>query len=325
MLPSTLAARGWTTYQRLAIATLGGTVFVILWGAFVRATGSGAGCGSHWPMCNGEVIPRAPSAATLVELTHRLTSGLLGFLTLALIVSAFRTFTRGHPARRASATAGFFLITEALIGAGLVLLELVADNRSLARGWWMAAHLVNTFLLLMWVSIATWHGWHDQRLRLRGGDAARFAGALVLLLAVGVSGAIAALGDTLFPATSLAAGLAQDLSPGAHVLLRLRVIHPFLASFAAAAMLWLTGTLVQRGPTPLAKRIAGWTARVVLLQIVIGFANLALLAPTALQLVHLLLADAIWVGTVLLAAATLSAPQVAPAIDVTGARAPQPR
>ncbi|MFN8454080.1 MAG: COX15/CtaA family protein [Anaerolineae bacterium] len=59
---------------------------VILWGAFVRASGSGAGCGSHWPLCNGEVIPRTPQMETLVEFTHRLTSGLALLLVIGLTI-----------------------------------------------------------------------------------------------------------------------------------------------------------------------------------------------------------------------------------------------
>jgi cytochrome c oxidase assembly protein subunit 15 len=296
------------TYRRLSTITLVGTVLVILWGAFVRATGSGAGCGSHWPLCNGEVVPRSPTAATLVELTHRLTSGVLGVLVLALVFAAFRTFPRRHPARATSLVTLFFLVTEALIGAGLVLLELVADNKSLARGWWMAAHLVNTFVLLAVTTLMTWYGWSDAPPRVRGPAAGRLGGGLVLLLAVGVTGAIAALGDTLFPASSLAAGFAMDTAPGAHLLLRLRVLHPFLAGAAAAYLLWIAGTLMSKAPSPTARRIASWVGGLVLAQIVIGFANLALLAPVGMQILHLLLADAVWIATVLLGASVTGGP-----------------
>ncbi len=299
------------TYRRLSATTLASTVFVILWGAFVRATGSGAGCGSHWPTCNGEIIPRSPSAATLVELTHRLTSGLLGLLVIALVVAAFRTFPRRHPARVTSLVTLFFLVTEALIGAGLVLLELVAENKSLARGWWMAAHLINTFLLLGVTTLMTWYGQSDDAPRPRGPAAGRIGGGLVLLLAVGVTGAIAALGDTLFPATSLAHGLSMDASPGAHVLLRLRVLHPFIAGAAAAYLLWVAGTLASHAPTSVGKRMASWVGGLVLVQVVVGFANLALLAPWWMQIVHLLLADAVWIATVLLGAAVTGAPSTA--------------
>jgi len=294
------------SYRKLSLTTLLATVGVILWGAFVRATGSGAGCGSHWPTCNGEIVPRAPNVATMIELFHRVTSGLLGFLVLGLVIAAFRTFPKGHPARGTSLATLFFLITEALVGAGLVLLELVAENRSLARGYWMAAHLVNTFLLLALTTLMVWYGHRDVRPRISGPWGGRFTVALVLLTLVGMSGAIAALGDTLFPSTSLAAGIAADLSPGAHALLRLRVIHPFLAGAGATYLLYLAGTLAGRAPSPAGKRLASWTGGLVLAQLVIGFGNLALLAPTWMQIVHLLLADAVWIATVLLAAEVTS-------------------
>src|SRR6187402_3305687 len=89
------------TYRILAISVLALSVAVILWGAFVRATGSGAGCGSHWPLCNGVMVPRAPTLQTIIEFTHRLTSGLLLILMVALVYTACRTFPKGHPARTA--------------------------------------------------------------------------------------------------------------------------------------------------------------------------------------------------------------------------------
>src|SRR5215467_12703113 len=66
-------------------------VAVIAWGAFVRASGSGAGCGRHWPLCNGEVVPRPTSVATVIEATHRATSGLalvgvVGLLVATIVV-----------------------------------------------------------------------------------------------------------------------------------------------------------------------------------------------------------------------------------------------
>ena len=116
------------SYRALAISVLSLSVAVILWGAFVRVTGSGAGCGSHWPLCNGVMVPRSPTLQTIIEFTHRLTSGLLLLLMLALVFTAFRAFPKGHPARAAAIVSAVFLVVEALVGAGLVLLELVADN-----------------------------------------------------------------------------------------------------------------------------------------------------------------------------------------------------
>ena len=135
-------------FARYAWFVLGYNLLVIVWGAYVRASGSGAGCGNHWPLCKGEVIPRAAALETLVEVTHRLTSGLALIFVIGLVFWAFRRFPRGHHVRRASIVSLIFILTEALIGAGLVLFEYVAANASHARAFWMSGHLINTFLLL---------------------------------------------------------------------------------------------------------------------------------------------------------------------------------
>ena len=132
-------------FTRFAWAVLAYNLGVVAWGAFVRATGSGAGCGRHWPLCNGEVVPRAPAVATLIELAHRITSGLSLALVVALAIWAARALPRGHAARSASLWALALVVTEALVGAGLVLFGWVAKDASFARGWVMGVHLANTF------------------------------------------------------------------------------------------------------------------------------------------------------------------------------------
>ncbi|MCB0131087.1 MAG: COX15/CtaA family protein, partial [Caldilineaceae bacterium] len=131
-----------------AWAVLAYNIVVILWGAFVRATGSGAGCGSHWPLCNGEILPRATEVETLIEFSHRITSGIALIAVVVLLIWALRSYPRGHRVRRGAQASMFFMFTEALVGAGLVLFEYVAHNVSIARAYWMAGHLMNTFLLL---------------------------------------------------------------------------------------------------------------------------------------------------------------------------------
>lgn len=299
-----------TAFERCAWGVLAYNLLVIVWGAFVRATGSGAGCGSHWPLCNGEVLPRAESVETLIELTHRLTSGLAGLLVLGLTVAAFRSFPRRHPGRRAAVAALVFLVIEALIGAGLVRFELVADDASVARALVMAAHLVNTFLLVASLALTAWHARREAGASPPGDAAAPAARRTTwraataggaLLLAVGVSGAVAALGDTLFPASSFREGWRQELSPGAHFLLRLRIAHPVLAAVAALAVPALAGWMVRRQPAPGARRWAVRLYALVAVQVIAGFVNLALAAPVWLQLAHLLLADLVWIAWVLLA------------------------
>jgi heme a synthase len=300
---------------RFAWIVVAWNLVVIGWGAYVRASGSGAGCGQHWPLCNGEIVPRAPALATIIELTHRLTSGLALLGLLALVVAVWRTRPAGHPARRAAGWSLLFMLTEAGVGAGLVLFELVADNASLARALFMAVHLANTFLLLGAMTLtARWleDGPVGMSIARRGGRAT-IIGLLALgVLVVGVSGAVAALGDPLFPATSLAHALQQDLSPTSHVLIRLRVIHPTLAAIVAMALIVLAPRLPVEGDD--ARPGIGPGARVALLaglQAALGGLNVVLLAPVWLQLVHLLVADLLWIAVVLLAAAVLAGREAA--------------
>src|ERR1700760_4949214 len=139
---------------RFAWGMLGYNVLVILWGAVVRATSSGAGCGDHWPLCNGTVLQSNPRLATLIELAHRMSSGLTLPLVLVLLIWTYRATQRGHLARIAAIWATLFTFNEALLGALLVLLRLTADNRSPARAVYLSLHLANTLLLLGALTLA---------------------------------------------------------------------------------------------------------------------------------------------------------------------------
>jgi heme A synthase len=292
--------------SRAALLILGYNLAVIVWGAFVRATGSGAGCGEHWPLCNGQVVPRSPTLETLIELSHRLTSGLSLLLVVGLAVLVFRGVERGHPARRAAAWSVVFILTEALIGAGLVLLGLVAENKSVLRAWALPLHLLNTFILLGWNTATAW--WlrqtPDSPPRRPGPGWLRALGiaALGVTCLIGASGAVAALGDTLFPSTgTLREALAADFSPASHWLLRLRVWHPVLAIAGGIFVIGFTqAARVAAAASGSVTRLCWAITGLVLTQWTAGFINVALLAPVWLQLVHLLLADALWIALVLL-------------------------
>lgn len=286
---------------------------VITWGAYVRATASGAGCGAHWPLCNGEVVPRAPQVETLIELTHRLTSGLSLVFVIALAWWAFRAFPQKHRVRAGAAVSLLFIVTEALVGAGLVLFKLVAGNASVMRALYMSVHLTNTFLLLAALTITAWwaSGARAPRLKGQGVVAWMLVIGLVATLILGVSGAIAALGDTLFPSTSLAESFRQDFSQTAHILIRLRVLHPFIAVAVGCYLVIAAGLASFARPGNWTKRLTIALVVLILLQLGAGLLNVALLAPIWLQLVHLLLADLIWIQLVLLTNAALvhAAPQ----------------
>jgi len=297
-------------FAKYAWITLIYVLAVIVWGAYVRASSAGAGCGSHWPLCNGEVIPRAPTVKTLIEFSHRLSSGLALILVVVMLIWALRAYARKHQARIGAALSMFFMLTEAAIGAGLVLFEYVAENKSIARALWMSGHLINTFLLVAAMSLTAWAATTGERFKVRSQGAINwlFAAAIIGTLILGVSGAVTALGGTLFPVTSLAEGLKQDLSPTAHVLIRLRFFHPFIA-VVAGAFLILTGWLARAWrPGEWTKRLANALIALVIVQLGAGLINLLLHAPIWLQLIHLLLSDLIWIALVLLAFKALAQP-----------------
>ncbi|HLL72927.1 MAG TPA: COX15/CtaA family protein [Pyrinomonadaceae bacterium] len=300
-----------TRLARYAWLVVAVNLFVIVWGAYVRASFSGDGCGSHWPLCNGEVIPTTGLLKTLIELTHRLTSG-VALLLVIWMVWQTKLFPRGHRVRRGAFWSLIFILIEALIGAALVKFELVAGNASVARAFVMSIHLVNTFLLLAALSLTAWWAMGGAGVRLRGQGKVSllFALGLAGTLLIAVSGAIAALGDTLFPASSLAQGIRQDFSPAAHFLVRLRVLHPLLAvligCYAVAAASYVN-TFLRPGERT--KKLTNLLTTLFIVQLTVGIMNVSLLAPVWLQLTHLLLADFFWIALVLTAASALAQEQ----------------
>lgn len=285
---------------RFAWGTLVFNIAVIVWGAYVRATGAGAGCGNHWPLCNGEVIPRAARIETLIEFSHRASSGMAAILVFALCVACWRMLPKRHPARIASVVAALLMLSEALIGAALVKFELVAQNKSIARAVSLPIHSTNTMLLLaaiavtaLWVPLdmRTSH-WTKRGLWLA-------LASLLMLLITTAAGVIAALGDTLFPTATMAA----DFSASSHFLIRLRVLHPVLA-ILSATVIGIFVSMSSRN-NERARRYAGLVGVAIVSQLFLGVLNITLQAPVWLQMVHLGVADVVWIGTVLVAAETL--------------------
>jgi cytochrome c oxidase assembly protein subunit 15 len=283
--------------QRASWLSLGFTVLVILWGAFVRKTHSGAGCGDHWPTCNGQVIPFSPSTETLIEFTHRATSGLALLLTLVVCAASLLKLSRGHPARRAASWSLIFMVIEALVGAGIVIFGLVERNDSGVRAGVIALHLANTYVLVGWM-LATALALRDRTFLsplyfLKRPVLALFAISLIL---IGSSGAISALGNTLFPPESLIAGMADHANTSAHFLSRLKVIHPVFAVVMGLSLVtWLQASLATRS-TALTARSGHTTSILVVANIALGGLDVVLLAPTWLSLTHLLMANLIWIS-----------------------------
>jgi heme A synthase len=276
---------------------------VILWGALVRATGSGAGCGGHWPLCNGEVLPQVAASATVIEFTHRVMSGVALVLVAALFAWAFRACPPRHAARRWASWSLVFILTEALLGAALVLLGHVARNESAGRIYSLSAHLINTFLLLASLALTAWSAsFPAPEPAARSKIRVRSVLALIALAVVAIAGAITALGDTLFPAHSLAEGVRDDFASTANFLVRLRIVHPALALAAAGLLLWLALPEFRFRRTALRHSLAGALLALVVLEVMAGAGNVLLRAPLPMQLIHLLIADCLWIALVLLAA-----------------------
>jgi heme A synthase len=300
------------TFAKTARGVTIATVLVVLMGAIVRITGSGAGCGQHWPTCHGEVAHLPKSVETWIELTHRVTSGLDFLAVVALSWLALRWPSR-HPARLATFAALALMVVEVAIGARLVLLNLVGSNLSIDRVVVMPAHLVTTSLLLGALAAASYFS-SAERLSTPAiptpTEAAALRGALgwvvgagALLLLVSATGAITALGDTVYPVQgqNTLERLQNDQAAGGHLLGKLRVVHPLLALLGVAG-LWIAASRARE-----ATRVAA-VARVALvlyagggLALVVGVVNIWLSAPGYLQVIHLFMACVLWLSVVVLA------------------------
>lgn len=290
---------------RFAWGVLAYFILVVLWGAVVRATNSGGGCGAHWPLCNGYVNPlHHPRLATVIEFAHRQSTTVATCLMLALAFWTFRATGKGHPARKAALWSVFFLVTEALLGAALVLRGWVEQNASMGRVVAQAIHFTNTLLLMGALALTAWFLGERRRTEpsARSSKLAAWS-AVVATVVMGATGALAALADTLFPSPTLAAGLADDFARHAPVLVRMRWLHPAAALIGACFVVWavMQRVNVMRRWDHLSLAVAGLLA----LQFVLGVADVLLLAPAWMQLLHLLGADLYWVALVVLAAETV--------------------
>ncbi|MCI5064966.1 COX15/CtaA family protein [bacterium] len=272
-------------------------LFVVLWGAFVRFSRSGDGCGTSWPLCEGAVIPTSPHIATWIEYAHRISSGLFGIGVLALFLFVFfRKRSEASPILSRlflfAAGALFFTVTEGLIGAGLVHYELVGDNTSFQRALWLMGHLGNTLLLFAALTgLLLQSTFPHHKIRFFPTK----SGGVVLGAFFGIAllGSLASLSNTLYPSQSLAGGLAQDLSSDSPLLVRLRILHPLIAS--ALSLVFLFG---MRSFFAFSAVSARWLSVIVIGNIGVGAMTLLLLSPLWGKVTHLFLADLIWLQLV---------------------------
>lgn len=288
-----------------AAVVVGFMVLVILEGAIVRATGSGAGCGNHWPLCNGDFFPHHPRLATIIEYTHRSMTGICTTLVAILIGWTFLVRPRGDRSRRAVVWCGILLVTEALLGAILVKGGYVENNASDMRVVMQCIHFTNTMLLLASITLTWW--WLRERPQPEvSGASARGAAwlALIATLFVGGTGSVAALADTLFPPTSVQAAFLQDFSAHSPLLVRMRWLHPATALIALACAVWLA--------LQIRSRLGSLVLGLIGTQLLLGAADVLSLAPTWMQVLHLLGADLYWIALVVACATVLFPASPAP-------------
>ena len=290
-------------FERFGRVVLGYNIFVILWGAWVRASGSGAGCGDHWPLCDGALIPATPALTTLIELFHRATSGVAFVLVLILFLYARRVFPGAHPARRAAAASFVLISIESLIGALIVLAGLFGDNASLVRAATVGAHFVNTLILLAALTGTLLFARDARPIALRPFDRTRVLLLIGVLgwLALGATGAVGALSRTLYPSNTLAEALAKEYAPDAPLLLRLRSLH-IVVAVAMGAYLSLLAVYFARRRRESTVRLAVVIVALFFAQCMLGMLNILFVVPTPiLQLSHLLMTDVLWISFVVMA------------------------
>lgn len=275
------------------------TVVIIAWGAWVRISGSGDGCGDDWPLCKGMAIPTGEATKTWIEVSHRYSTMLFGFLVLGQLWIVRRLFPKGHPSRWWVVATLVFTVTEALIGRLLVVYGLVHESTSHARLFIMPLHLINTSLLLF-AEVMTAEGvlFGERTLRPLSPLLKKF-GIAILIAAILLltTGAVAALGSHLFPSLSLMEGLTKDFAQGAHPALRLRILHPTLALIVPFALWYLLSNSNLEAPNLSLRAMYRSLAVAVFVMLAIGVATLVTLAPLWLKILHLTMANVLVVAT----------------------------
>lgn len=271
-------------------------LIVIVWGAFVRMSGSGDGCGVHWPLCHGEILPLEREGKTWIEYIHRALSGIFGIVILAVFFLARKQFVPRSPERIAASIALISTIVEALVGAKLVLWELVGSDQSMRRVIVSGFHLCNTFILLASLTALSNEALSKSSLKKRKILWLVVIGA-ILFVCTSVLGSWASLSKTLFPASSLASGLAADFSPASHFVVRYRILHPIFATVLA------TYLLVLAAISPKGRGLVAAFPYLLVSTFVIGGVTLIYLSPIWLSLSHLILVNLVWIAFIQLSIA----------------------
>ncbi|MFS4460109.1 COX15/CtaA family protein [Bdellovibrio sp. HCB2-146] len=282
-------------FQKFAGLLLAYTILVILWGAWVRISHSGDGCGDTWPLCHGQLIPEAQRGKTWVEYGHRLMSGIYGFVVIYFWWVARRLYPAKHFARKAALATLIFMITEALLGAKLVLFKLVTTNDTPYRAFVMALHQINSFMLTGAVALAYAGALEKNILTPASKTARRYQLLPWIIVIIGITGAWASLSNSLFPTENLWQGLMDDFSSESHFLVRLRGLHPALALLGGGSLALFFWLFAQTSELDVIKKRSVFMSALIICGILFGIATLFLHAPVWMKITHLCLAHVIWV------------------------------
>ena len=261
----------------------------ILAGAFVRATGSGDGCGATWPTCKGKIIPALTDTSELIEFSHRSVSGVLLVVTL-IIFAKTRKFQKESLVRTVTNYLTFFVIFEALIGAVIVIFEWVGLNSSLPRIIAVPIHLVNTFGLLGSYAIL-YKILQDDLQNIKNMFNKNFLLISSLFLLSGATGSITALADVLFPSASFVEGFLADFDRTSEVLTRLRILHPIISS-TLSIVLYVYATGIRKKYNVSVKPLQ----TLILIAVFLGVINVLSNIVLPLSILHLAIADFLWIS-----------------------------
>jgi len=281
--------------SKLAWIALVANVIVILQGAIVRVTGSGAGCGRHWPSCQGEIIPLNHSVETLIEFSHRSLSLIVLLLALWIAYRVFLSRKTNQGLFIFGLLSLLHITIEALLGAATVLLELTGETVSTARGLMVATHMVNSLILVGMLTLTVVYAraktppW-PLKISKQGSLATVLLVSIIGMLVLMFTGGIAAMGDTMFPSENLGQALRADFDPNSNILLRLRLLHPLIAISIGIYLFISLGLSRLIKPVKEVEGLARALLAVYFIQLIIGTLNLSLLAPGALQVIHLAVA-----------------------------------
>ena len=264
----------------------------ILAGAFVRATGSGDGCGATWPTCKGKIIPALSDTSELIEFSHRSVSGVLLVVTL-IIFAKTRKFQKDSLVRIVTNYLTFFVIFEALIGAVIVIFEWVGLNSSLPRIIAVPIHLVNTFGLLGSYAIL-YKILKDDLQNIKNMFNKNFLLISSLFLLSGATGSITALADVLFPSASFVEGFLADFDRTSEVLTRLRILHPIISSILSI-VLYVYATGIRKKYNVSVKPLQ----TLILIAVFLGVINVLSNIVLPLSILHLAIADFLWISYIL--------------------------